>query len=425
MRPAPRGAGRAFWVLVHRWLGLTLAAFLLLAGLTGSLLAWYDELEAAISPTLWQASPPAVDAGLLDPLVLRAQVAARYPDAQVLNVHLAAEPGRSAWFFVESRPDPVTGQAPELPNDQVFVNPYTGEVLGERKAGDISRGLTNLMVFVYRLHYSLALGTVGSYVMGIVALLWTADCFIGAYLSFPARRREAPRPPGKSWFARWWPAWKLRRDGSAYQFRFDLHRASGLWPWAMLVVLAWSSVAFNLPAVYQPVMRSLFPHQPVDETSRGHTERREPRLGWQAALARARALMAARAQAQGFTVRGEYMLFYDPDRALYLYDVNSSRDIRRQRGDTRLVFDADSGAFKSLHLPTGAASGDTLHTWLAGLHMAAPWGWPFKLFVCAMGLVVAMLSVTGVYVWWQKRQARLKAQARQQNGASLAPAAKR
>ena len=48
--PSPRRLalpGRAFWVVVHRWAGLTLALFLAVAGLTGSLLPWIEELEAA------------------------------------------------------------------------------------------------------------------------------------------------------------------------------------------------------------------------------------------------------------------------------------------------------------------------------------------------------------------------------------------
>ncbi|MEF3365109.1 PepSY domain-containing protein [Methylocystis sp. 9N] len=32
-------------------------------------------------------------------------------------------------------------------------------------------------------------------------------------------------------------------------------------------------------------------------------------------------------------------------------------------------------------------------------------GLPYKIFVCAVGFVVAMLSVTGIYIWWKKRAA--------------------
>ncbi|MGZ7192220.1 PepSY domain-containing protein, partial [Streptococcus pyogenes] len=81
-----------------------------------------------------------------------------------------------------------------------------------------------------------------------VALLWTLDCFAGAWLTFPAPQRlNAPRP-AKPWLSRWAPSWKLRLSSGAYKLNFDLHRAGGLWTWAMLFVLAWSSVAFNLHA---------------------------------------------------------------------------------------------------------------------------------------------------------------------------------
>ncbi|MEA1120335.1 PepSY domain-containing protein, partial [Klebsiella pneumoniae] len=44
-------------------------------------------------------------------------------------------------------------------------------------------------------------------------------------------------------------------NSSAYKINFDLHRAGGLWIWPMLLVFAWSGVAFNLTPVYSPVMR--------------------------------------------------------------------------------------------------------------------------------------------------------------------------
>ncbi len=190
MMPACRPA----LALVHRWVGLVMAGFLLLAGLTGALLAWNEELDAWASPRLLRAAPPAPGAPMLDPLALRQRVQALHPEAYAAMAYLQQEPGRAAVVRLFGLPNPATGQPVEPPNDQVFVNPYTGEVLGERKWGDISQGLKNLMPFVYRLHFELALGVVGSYAFGIVALLWTLDCFVGAYLTFPARTRHGPAP---------------------------------------------------------------------------------------------------------------------------------------------------------------------------------------------------------------------------------------
>ncbi|MGQ0594799.1 MAG: hypothetical protein ACT4QB_19835 [Gammaproteobacteria bacterium] len=34
----------------------------------------------------------------------------------------------------------------------------------------------------------------------------------------------------RSWWRRWKPAWLIKRS----RFNYDVHRASGLWVWAML-----------------------------------------------------------------------------------------------------------------------------------------------------------------------------------------------
>lgn len=112
---------RALCVLVHRWAGLTMAGFLLVAALTGSLLAYLEELDVLISPQLRLATAPTPQAQPLDPFVLREAVLAHAPGAR-------------------------------------------------------------------------------------------AHCW----------------------------------EAGGYKLNFDLHRAGGLWLWAMLFILAWSSVAFNL-----------------------------------------------------------------------------------------------------------------------------------------------------------------------------------
>ena len=61
----------------------------------------------------------------------------------------------------------------------------------------------------------------------------------------------------------------------------------------------------------------------------------------------------------------------------------------------------------SLDLPTGEHSGNTVTYWLRALHMADVFGLPYRIFVCVLGLIITMLSVTGVYIWWKKRKARL------------------
>ena len=71
-------------VQLHRYVGLVMAGFLIIAGLTGALLVWYYELDALINPQWLKVEPPAAHSEPLSPFALRDQVDAAYPDA---NVH--------------------------------------------------------------------------------------------------------------------------------------------------------------------------------------------------------------------------------------------------------------------------------------------------------------------------------------------------
>lgn len=404
---------------LHRWIGLVTAGFLLVAGLTGALLAWYDELDALLAPALLTAAPSAGHAQVLDPLALRARVAQAYPGRLVHHVPLNQPPGRSAVFFTTPLPgDPATRGQPPV---QVLVQPYTGQVLGARVLGEAVGGAEHLMPFIYRLHHSLALDLAGTLVLGAAALLWTVDCFVGLCLTLPGRAAaRARRPdPAPGWLRRWAPAWRMRWSSGGYRRIHDLHRATGLWLWAMLFVFAWSSVAFNLAPVYDAVMAraGLDSQATTRSLPRVDRPRTEPGLGWPGALAHARQLMRQQALAHGFTVEREDLLHYDAQRAVFSYYVRSSLDVRERVGRTMLAFDADDGQLRRTWLPTGAAHGDTVTSWLTGLHMAAFGGWPLQAFVSAMGLAVALLSVTGVLVWRRKAVARSKARAGRSAGA--------
>jgi len=378
-----------------------MAGFLVIAGLTGSLLAFNDELDAAISPDLFVSGPRAPGDPLMDPVLLREFVARRFPDALVLRVPLKIEPGRSVGFYLQGRG--------KTADDEAYVNPYTGEIQGTRKFADLSQGMKNLMPFIFHFHGTLAFGEAGRLAFGIIALLWTIDCFVGAYVTFPIRSPRPSAQPVRTWLRRWWPAWLVRFKANFGKLNFDLHRAGGLWIWAMLFILAWSSVSFNLFQVYSPVMNLAFAHQDYGQNlPRLARPLMEPQIGWAQAREIGRKHAAEQARARGFNVQFEAGLAYDPRRAVYRYDVHSNLDLREHSARTRLLFDANTGAFVGIWLPTGGASGDTIHEWITSLHMAAMWGPWFQIFICLVGFVVTMLSVTGVIIWWRKRRARVR-----------------
>jgi uncharacterized iron-regulated membrane protein len=189
----------------------------------------------------------------------------------------------------------------------------------------------------------------------------------------------------------------------------------------MLFVLAWSGVAFNLSEeVYRPVMDKLFATQPSMYIVTPNLPKPEPQpaMGWDPGLELGRRHMAALAREKGFEVQREEAFSYVPNKGFFRFTVKSDRDIRDKTGSTNVFFDARSGFVLGSQIPTGEAAGDTITMWLLTLHIAQIWGTPFRIFMTLIGLAVAMLSATGVYLWWKKRKARALSRSR-----ALEPAA--
>lgn len=398
-------------VLVHRYAGLALAGFLFVSGVTGSVLAFHHELDQWLNPHLFR-----VDArgAAQEPLALAARVEAADPRVTVRWLPLIIEPGHSLGMSVAPRVDPLTGRAFALDYDQLAVDPVTGEVLGRRLWGACCFEREHLIPFLYKLHYTLHLpGAWGVLLMGVVGLVWLFDSVAGFWLTLPARRGGARggEPPGaalepseRSWWRRWRAAWKVKRGAGAFRLNYDLHRAGGLWFWALLIVLAVSSVSFNLhEEVFEPVVNAVSPLTPSPFDQRAPQAPDQP-LEPQVALAEVVAAARTEASRRGWTAPA-YGVFYSP--AYGIYGVGFGTDEHPVGlGNPWLYFDGGDGRFLGAHVPGEGTPGDLFHQLQFPLHSGQIAGLPGRIVICIAGLAVAMLSVTGVYVWWRKRRVR-------------------
>ena len=411
MRAISRAISRQGWVMLHRWAGLSTALFLAVAGLTGMALAWEEEIEGWTAPQLLRAAPAHPGQPLRDPAELARAALARHPGMAITYLPLSVPPGRSLDIRVS-----WPGLAHPPPADELFLNPYTGAELGWRHWGDIGEGWRNLMPFVYRLHYSLLLGDAGELVMGIAALVWMGDCFLGFYLTLPppaprgAARKGSWLASKVGWLARWRPAWVVRRHVSAHKRHFDLHRAGGLWVWPVLLVFATSSVSFNLPGVYGPVQRALGGQDGAALLAARAlpAPRLHPALDPVAARARGAALAAAaiaRAGAQG-RPQGAIWLWQAPAAGAWIYGFSTSADIPDKGGASRLAFDSDTGQLLGVALAGQAPAANRFTDWIVALHMARVFGPWWQALVSLVGAAVCLLAATGVLIWLKKREAR-------------------
>ena len=145
----------SFSILIHKWSGLFTAVFLIVAGVTGSLLAFENELEALVNPAQYVVQPRLDDRGrpatMLDPFELGARAERALPGYQVSGMPLLRQPDRSVKVNLDRR----NASVPDA--DQAFLDPYDGRLIGIRKWGASLFDSTTVIGFLYRVHYALAL----------------------------------------------------------------------------------------------------------------------------------------------------------------------------------------------------------------------------------------------------------------------------
>ena len=366
-------------VLLHRYVGLVMAGFLIITSLTGAVLVWYNEIDLWINQQLTQhnqTNNPLLDAP--SPFELRKQVERAFPYGYVNWMQLDSPASTNITvFYIEPKPF-ADGVVPHLPFDEVFVDRFTGEIVGKRRWGDISQGWTNLMPFLYRLHQSLTLGQIGTYLLGFIAFLWFIDCFTGLLLTFPTKRSKS-----QSWAQRWKKTWQVRWKAGTYKLTFDFHTALSLWAWIFLSIFALSSMAMTLQAeIYRPVMSTFmnFSKQTIPNTPKVIEAKTSPEIGWEQGYFLASFYVDQLSYMFDFTLLKHERLAFYPEKNLLKLMSRTSLDVNDTFGQTWVFIDASSGQLKGYSLPTGVATGDTFTRWLTTLHIARIGGDPLSHF---------------------------------------------
>lgn len=397
---------RSVLVRLHRWVGLATALFLVVAGLTGSVLTFREELDHWLNPDLFTSPGGGTP---LPPAALKQAVEAAEPRLAVASLPLTNTAGTAARMFVQPRRDPATTKPYPLGFNEIFVDPVDGRILGWRDIGGCCDRAT-LIPFLYRLHFSLHLpGRWGVWLLGLVSILWLIDCFVGAWLTLP---RQAP------FWAKWQPAWTIKRGAGSYRRNLDLHRAGGLWLWGILGMLALTSIALNLRReVYVPIVAAL---TKVTPTPFDRPRQRTP--GTPLGLAEITARAQAAAAERGWPAPGP--MFHAVGQGVLLISFPYPEG-RGALGAPRLFLDDVDGRELSSIEPGRGTLGDLALQLPLPLHSGRIAGLPGRIVIAISGLVVAMLGITGVVIWWKKRSSRRSQAAKKRSARDSAPASLR
>ena len=206
----------SFYNLAWRWhfyAGLFVAPFMILLALTGIIYLFKPQLDPLLYDHLINVSPGHHRLSADDQLQ---RVQAIYPQGHISQYLPPINPERSAQFVIHNG-------GREL---NVFINPYSGEVLGEQDAK------LNLQAVARALHGELMIGTLGDRLVELAAGWGVVLVVSGLYLWWPR---------GQSAAGILWP--RLGRRGRVL-WR-DFHAVTGFWGAALLLFMLVSGMTWT------------------------------------------------------------------------------------------------------------------------------------------------------------------------------------
>jgi uncharacterized iron-regulated membrane protein len=353
---------RATWLQVHKWIGLALGLLIIPICLTGSALVWHDWLDARLEPqrhaVLGQISAP------LTTFEDSARAALR--DGQLLSELRLSEDGRPV---VAVATKAVEGQARPV-RTTTWLDPRDASVIDQASG---NRGLVQVM---HVLHGSLMIPGWGRPIVGWVGAFMLVSCLTGIWL--------------------WWPLsgnlssgfrWRRRNTTNA-----NLHYMTGFWVLIPLAMLSFTGAWISFPKVFGQFESRPAPAGPSREQAMRARPLAETSLTADQAVAAARPFVTGPLTSVGWPTdqKPEWRVSFE-----------------REGGPAVVtVFDATATP-KPPSPPQPETLARTMRRWHDGTGMGL--GWQIVIFIG--GIIPALLTATGVIIWWRARKPRARSEA--------------
>ncbi len=344
----------------HLWMGLGLGGLLVLLGLTGSVLAFYPEIDALLHPRIRMEGQAAPDWDRALATVRRA-----YPDK------------RGPWRFeVTDAPGAIPARYYNPPERaghafrpmMVWLSPDGGRVLRRDYWGEYA------MTFVYDLHYRLLLGETGGKVLGWTGLVLLALLLSGLWAWWPR--------------GSWAKALRFKRHAAPQRRWRDWHKLTGLAGLPFLLILTLTGIMLELPAQSDAALGVA--GLPVDPAPRVPKPAPASRHGIGPAQA-VRAALAALPKA-----RLAWIETPSASGGLYRLRMQAPGDPSFRFPHSFVWVDAANGKVLTVQDARNAASGTATNNWIHALHDGSAVGWLGRILVLMAGAFPVVLFTTGL-----------------------------
>lgn len=364
-------------VWLHRWVALILGAFIILISVTGGLIVIAGPIDRARHAELFSAPIPASGPVRLP---LDSIMASARTRGEVGSLMLPEGEGRVVVAAIAG-------------GGEVFVSPYTGEVLGRRTPQQRDAGLISGF---FRLNGTLHTSLMGK-AIGNQVVVWStiAAVFLilgGIYL--------------------WWrdKVWRVQLAASWKRINFDLHHLLGITTFVVLFLMTATGVAMHYSIIGRAIGRLDRLSDPVPApTPQSQPAPGAPVVSLDAAV---RAGLAALPGTELISLN------IPPDSKWPIALGLRYPDDRPSSARSRVLVDRWTGAVLSVRGSRTAGLGTRINNLTGPLHTGDVFGAPTQVIWFLGCWVLVAQAVTGLLMWWHARPARKAEAARKLKAAA-------
>lgn len=345
---------------IHLWAGVLLSVYIVVLALTGSVLVFRSELQRAALPK----QIGSYDAARTVPIeTVLQRFASTYPGATLSDLRT---PSTASPAFVL----------------QVKDGARRFESVADSSTGLIYRSEKSWVDWIYDLHVYLLLGhAYGIQVNAVGAAILLILCISGLVI--------------------WWPGIKVWSRGLKVSFRhnwrrinFDLHNAIGIWTLLLVSWWAFSGIYFGFYKQVSSAVGYVSPLRGMVSPASPPPPRGTSRVPLQQVL---EAVHTASPQGSLFSISDPML----KSEVVYaLVDLRQPGDFSHR--DIVSVSTVDAKVLTVWHYGRNQSLGDWIIWSTHPLHFGTLWGTAVKVVWAAAGLLLALLSVTGVLMYWNR-----------------------
>jgi len=350
---------RKFFFKLHLWASLTVSPLLLIFALTGSLMAFEPELDHLLHAKLYYVTQ---DDHTLSLEQLSGSVRRAFPKDTINQYNLSADPAISYQVYTNNR--------------AVYINQYTGQILGTMTDADFWNKAQN---FIHQLHLLLAFRD--KHDTGGIIMSWAAVVML---LILP------------SGLVLWWKQKRItiRKTSKGRHAWFDFHSMIGVFAFVFILAPTITGVIMGFEKVTTPLLYRI--------TGSKLTGRPDVKITADSSKKQISPDNALRIAANALPGVTPFNINIPGPTDAYMIRCRYPEDLT-PGGRSLVILDPYSGKVLFAEGSRTAPAGTRLKVLTRAIHTGDVFGLPSKFFGLLVCLALIAQITSGLRMWWLRK----------------------